>query len=141
MVTYLTAKAFPMLVDLMGSLSDLGMIRFDEPITKLSPILRTLGLSSNWAVSASALCLLEVLVNRTLEKLNMSTDGKFEERFNRLSSKAKEKGLELPNLLAPAFWRVRHKVIHGGKEPTPDELNTILGFLNTFFQKSVKLKN
>ena len=32
MVTYLTTKAFPMLVDLTGSLSELGMIRLDEPI-------------------------------------------------------------------------------------------------------------
>ena len=139
MVTYYTSMAIPIYLELVEGLKESGMIRFEEPFSKLSPILGRLGLSSKWAIAASTLCLLEVLVNRILENQKMSTDGRFEDRVSRLSSKARERGIEIPDLLAPAFYRVRHKIIHGGKEPTSEELNTIFQFLNMFFQKASAL--
>lgn len=140
MLGYLYPRIFPELINLAEWAKEFGILRIEEPMSKLSPILVALGLSNNWAVAASALCLIEVLVNRKLMELGLSSKGKFEDRVKRLSSKAKEKSVDLPDLLAPAFYNVRSKVIHGGKEPTPDELNTILQFLNSFLQKTTKLK-
>ena len=144
MVTYLNAKALPTYLELMGQITrwmkEQGIVPPTEPLTKLTPILGALGLSSRWAVAASALCLLEVIVNRKLIELGMSAKGSFEDRVKRLNSKAKEKGVNLPNLLAPAFYTVRNKVAHGGKEPTQDELGTIIQFVEMLFQKTAQLK-
>ena len=143
MVAYLNTKMLPTGIEFMGSIiswmKEQGITPIGGPLTKLSPILGALGLSPRWTVAASALCLLEVIVNRKLNGLGMSTEGSFEKRVKRLSSKGKEKGVELPDLLAPAFYKVRHKVAHGGKEPTQDELNTIIRFLEKLFQKTSRL--
>lgn len=140
MLSYIYPRVFPVFIDLAEWAKKFGILGIGEPMSKLSPILIALGLSPNWAVAASALCSIEVLVNRKLNELGMTSKGKFQDRVKRLSSKAKKKGVDLPNLLAPAFYDVRSKVIHGGREPTPDELNTILQFLNLFLQKTTKLK-
>ena len=144
MMTYLNAKALPIYLELMGQITSWmkkqGIVPFTEPLTKLTPILGALGLSSRWAVAASALCLLEVIVNRKLVELGMSAQGSFEDRVKRLNSKAKTKGVELPDLLAPAFYTVRNKVAHGGKEPTGEELATIIRFVEMLFQKTAQLK-
>jgi hypothetical protein len=118
---------------------DLGMIQSGQPFGRLSAFLTVLGLTNNWAIAASALCLLEVLVNHRLEALRSTTKGNFEERVKRLNSAAKRKGMTIPNLLAPAFYDVRHKVIHGGKEPTSKEVDIILDFLSNLFKETAKI--
>jgi len=143
-MTYLNAKALPTYLELMGQITrwmkEQGIVPPAEPLTKLIPILSALGLSSRWAVASSALCLLEVVVNHKLVELGMSAEGSFEDRVKRLNLKAKERGIDIPNLLAPAFYTVRNKVTHGGKEPSQDELDTIIRFLELLFQRTSQLK-
>jgi len=132
LVNYTSAKSVPLLFDLMNTMGKIGIMRFpqaENPLLPLIPVLNTWGLSINWAVGASALALIEVAVNKKLEELELGRDGNFETRFKRLSSKAKEKGISLPDLLAGPFYKVRSKVIHEGKEPTPKELEIILEYL------------
>jgi len=69
------------------------------------------------------------MVNKKLEKLGLSREGSFENRWNRLSSKAEEKGMRLPDLLAGPFYKARSKVIHEGKEPSPEEIEIIIKYL------------
>ncbi|MEM3712339.1 MAG: hypothetical protein QXR97_02195 [Thermoproteota archaeon] len=70
--------------------------------------------------------MIEVMVNKKLEELGLSREGSFEKRVRRLSENAKRKKAQLPDLLATSFYEVRDKVIHGGKEPSPEELKIIL---------------
>ena len=132
LVNYSNAKSVPLLFDLMNTMQKMGMMRFpqaENPLLPLIPLLKEWGLSINWAVGASALALIDVAVNKKLEELKLKRDGSFETRFKRLSSKAKEKGISLPDLLAGPFYKARSKVIHEGKEPTPEELEIILKYL------------
>lgn len=132
LVNYTNAKAMPLLFDLMNSMWRMGMLRpayMENPLLPLMPILNEWRLSFNWAVGVSALALIEVIVNKKLEEIGLKKDGSFETRFKRLSSKAKEKGIRLPDLLASPFYKARSKVVHEGKEPTPEELEIILKYL------------
>jgi len=120
-------------------LQDLGLIQTGQPFGKLSAFLAVLGLTNNWAIAASALCLLEILVNRKLKAMGLDNSGDFEKRVKRLDSEAKKKGATIPNLLAPAFYNVRNKVVHGGEEPMPKELEIILEFLGNFFKETARI--
>jgi hypothetical protein len=134
LVNCTNAKAMPFIFELLNVLLKMGMFRLPQtgnPLLPLIPILDEWGLSTNWAIGASALALIEVIVNKKLEELKLEKDGNFETRFNRLLPKAKEKGIQLPDLLADPFYKARSKLLHGGKEPTPEELTLILGYLNT----------
>ena len=141
-ITLLGIELIPKMTDSMKYsriLEALGMIQSGEPFGRLSIFLTFLGLTNKWAISSSALCLLEVLVNRKLEALGSTTEGKFERRMKRLTSEARKKGIAISNLLAPAFYDVRHKVVHGGKEPTEKEVDIILDFLSNFFNETSKI--
>jgi len=132
LVNYSNTKSIPLLFDLMNAMWKIGMMRFpqaENPLLPLIPVLDRWGLSINWAVGASALALIEVMVNKKLIDLGLNKDGSFENRFKRLSMKAREKMLRLPDLLASPFYQARNKVIHEGKEPTPEELEIILKYL------------
>jgi hypothetical protein len=134
LVNCTNAKAMPFIFELLNVLLKTGILRSpqtENPLLPLIPILDEWGLSTNWAIGASALALIEVIVNKKLEGLKLEKDGNFETRFNRLLPKAKEKGIQLPDLLADPFYKARSKLLHGGKEPTPEELRLILEYLNT----------
>ncbi len=137
LINYSNAKAMPLLFEIMAVVKDLGAFRMENPLTPLIPILSEWKLSVNWAVGASALALIEVAVNKKLEELGLDRDGSFETRFKRLSSKAKEKQMRLPDLLVSPFYKARSKVIHEGKEPTPEELEIIIRYL-TLCSSSLK---
>jgi hypothetical protein len=109
-------------------------------LSQLHSILDEWGLSTNWAIGASALALIEVMVNKKLEELKLRKDGDFRTRYNRLLSKAKEKGIQLPDLLADPFYQARNKLLHGGKEPTAEELKLILEYLNTLSASLKKIR-
>jgi len=134
LVNCTNAKAMPFIFELLNVLLKTGMLRLpqpENPLLPLMPILDEWGLSTNWAIGASALALIEVIVNKKLEGLKLKKEGNFRTRFNRLLPKAKEKGIQLPDLLADPFYEARSKLLHGGKEPTPGELRLILEYLNT----------
>jgi len=135
LINYVNAKATPLLFKFMTLFRNLGTI--EDPLMPLMPILSEWNLSVNWAVGASALALIEVMVNKKLEELGLDRGGSFEDRFGRLSTKAKEKGIQLPDLLAGPFYKARSKVVHEGKEPTPEELEIIFKYL-TFCSNSLK---
>lgn len=134
---YTNAKAMPLFFRFMTQVRNLGTFRTEDSLTPLIPILSEWKLSVNWAVGVSALALMEVTVNKKLEELGLKRDGSFETRFKRLSSKAKEKRTRLPDLLASPFYKARNKVIHEGKEPTPEELEIIFKYL-TLCSRSLK---
>jgi len=135
-LAYLGPSVMPIFFDWIGTLKEQGLIRPEDSLAKLFPILTDLKLSPNWALAASALCLIEVLVNRKLEDLGAETKGDFDERIRRLSSIIKaQKAVKIPDLLPSAFYKVRNKVVHEGKEPSPEELEQILQFLISFNQK------
>lgn len=132
LINYTNARALPLLFDLMNYLAKIGILRVapaENPLLPLMPILNEWNLSVNWAVGASALALIEVMVNKRLEELGLDREGSFENRFGRLSAKAKEKGIQLPDLLASPFYKARSKVVHEGKEPTSEELEIIFKYL------------
>jgi hypothetical protein len=134
LVNCTNAKAMPFIFELLNVLLKTGMLRLpqpENPLLPLMPILDEWGLSTNWAIGASALALIEVIVNKKLEELKLKRNNNFRTRFNRLLLKAKEKGIQLPDLLADPFYQARNKLLHGGKEPTPEELKLILEYLNT----------
>jgi hypothetical protein len=134
LVSYTYTQAMPLYFELLNVLLKMGIVRLpqaDNPLLPLIPILDEWGLSINWAIGASALALIEVMVNKKLEELKLGTDGEFRTRYARLLSKAKEKGVQLPNLLADPFYQARNRLLHGGKEPTSEEIKLILDYLNT----------
>ncbi|MGB9622403.1 MAG: hypothetical protein ACPL07_01030 [Candidatus Bathyarchaeia archaeon] len=88
----------------------------------LMPILNEWKLSVNWAVGASALVLIEIVTNKKLEELGLSREGSFSEY-------AKQRKVQLPDLLAGSFYEARNKVVHEGREPSPEELKIIFNYL------------
>jgi len=133
LVNFATAKAFPVFLRLIGVLASLPQ----QPLIPLSPILSEWGLSMNWAIAASALTLMEVMVNRKCDELEISKEGSFRDRYERLNSEARKRNIELPNLLTDAFWKIRNKVIHAGEEPAYEEVKLIIDYLN-FLSRSLK---
>ncbi|MBO3758060.1 MAG: hypothetical protein JTT14_03020 [Candidatus Brockarchaeota archaeon] len=82
MVNFLSAEtisSFPEFINLMKDSVSLGA---GNPLTPLMPILKEWKLSVNWAVGASALALIEVMVNKKLEELGLSREGSFEARVS-----------------------------------------------------------
>ncbi|MHA1665122.1 MAG: hypothetical protein ACTSVW_04755 [Candidatus Njordarchaeales archaeon] len=104
-------------------------------LMELTPILLKLKLTFNWVVSAIALCLLEILVNKKLKELGAETKGSFEDRTKRLYNIMKRKGTEIPQLMTSALYNVRNKVVHVGIEPTAEEIKMIMNHLTTLFKK------
>lgn len=135
LVNFATAKAFPVFFKLIGALSSLPQ----QPSIPLFPILSEWGLSMNWAIAASALTLMEVIVNRKYDELEISKEGSFRDRYERLNSEAGKKNVELPNLLTDAFWRIRNKVIHAGEEPSYEEVKLIIDYLNVLSRSLKRL--
>lgn len=138
MVNFLSAEAISTFPELINLMKDLIVLGAGNPLTPLMPILNEWKMSVNWAVGASALTLIEVMVNKKLEELRLSREGSFEKRVRRLSENAKQKGVQLPDLLASPFYEARNKVVHEGKEPSPEELKIILNYLAIY---SSSLKN
>mgnify|MGYP000471631562 CR=1 FL=1 len=143
LVDYANSKALPIFLKLMHTVTSLSTEAgtsqaLRNPLMPILPILAEVGLTENWAVAACALTLMEVLLNRKLEEMGLSTNGNFNKRLRRLSSRTKE--VNLPELLTSAFYDVRSKVIHGGKEPTPEELELIIHHLANFTAKLRELK-
>lgn len=134
LVNYTTAKAMPLFLELMRSLAGMGLLHVENPLAPLMPMLTELGLTTNWVIGVSALALIEVAVNQKLNELKLSKGGSFKEKFKRLSSKAGETRVKFPDLLTTPFHEARNKVVHEGKEPTPEELDIILRYLTTFYQ-------
>lgn len=136
MLTYLTAKSIPDAVNLFSQFKEAGLIRFDDPFQKLSPILKEYGLTANWAITTTALCLIEIMVNRKLIQLKDNTSGEFRKRVSRLRKLIREiKKEDIPELLISALYEVRNKVIHEGKKPTPEETRKIFEILLEFHNK------
>jgi hypothetical protein len=138
LVNYANAKAMPLFLELLNILQRVGAL-IENPLSPLLPILHEWGISVNWAVGAVALALIEVMVNKKLEELNMSTSGDFRTRYNRLISIARTKGIQLPDLLADPFYQARNKLLNGGKEPTPEELKLIFDYLYTLSESLKKI--
>lgn len=138
LVNCATAKAMPLFLELLSTHQKMGAL-IENPLLPLLPILHEWGISINWAVGAAALALIEVIVNKKLEELKMSTSGDFRARYNSLVSVARTKGIQLPDLLTDVFYQARNKVLHGGKEPTPEELNLILKYLSTLSESLKKI--
>jgi hypothetical protein len=99
-------------------------------------MLQSRGLGVRWAVSAAALSLVEVITNQTLEKLRLDTKGDFDTRLNRAANALKVEEIEIPALLSSGLYKVRSKVIHEGKEPTYEEMQTILQILNSLHENT-----
>lgn len=130
LMAYLTSLLSPVFFNFI---KNMGWVKFESgPVERVFPFLSKLGLSPNWVTAASALCLLEVMVNKKLEEFGGDISGKFEQRVNRLRNLMQERGTRIPELLPTALYDIRSKVIHAGKEPTPDELEQILKFLSNF---------
>mgnify|MGYP000678050093 CR=1 FL=1 len=127
LIHYNMAKSAPLIL----SISRMFIPSFRDPLLPLYPILREWGISANWAVAAAALSLMEAMIVKKLQELNMNTGGSFEDKVRRLREKAKTLGVEIPDLLAGPFYKARGKVVHQAAEPTPDELNIILRYLQT----------
>jgi len=114
----------------------LAIIKPEDPWARLLPMLTECKLSLNWAIAASALCLIEVMVNRKLSELDEDTSGEFDKRIARLNSSLEKKtGARIPEVLLSGLYKSRSKVIHEGKEPTSEEISQIFEILNSFYQK------
>ncbi len=98
MVNFLSAKAISSFPELINLMKNWVALSAENPLTPLMPILNEWKLSVNWAVGASALALIEVMVNKKLEGLRLSREGNFEKGVKRLSENAKQKGVQLPDL-------------------------------------------
>jgi hypothetical protein len=107
-----------------------------EPIVDLLTILQSRGLGIRWAISAAALSLVEVITNQTLAKLSIDDKGDFDTRLNKVASALKMKGVEIPALMSSGLYKVRSKVVHGGVEPTKEEMETIFVILNSLHEKT-----
>lgn len=100
-LAYLSPKIF---FDWIQTFKEQGLIRTEDSSMKLFPTLTDLKLSPNWALAASALCLIEVLINRKLQDVGAETKGDFDERIRRLSSVIKaQKAIKIPRPLTLSF--------------------------------------
>jgi len=97
----------------------------------LTPTFEKLGLSKSWEVASSALAAFEVMVNRKLEQMKLSTDGDYDKRISRLADALKNKGIPFDAIMISSFRTARVKVLHGGKDPTETELGDIIKYLKT----------
>jgi len=129
MVAYLRS-----VLEVAGERSDISSVA--APIVDLLTILQSRGLGVRWAISAAALSMVEVITNQTLAKLAIDEKGDFDTRLNKVASALKTKGIEIPALLSSGLYKVRSKVIHEGKEPTKEEVQTIFAILNSLHQKT-----
>ena len=98
---------------------------------ELPPIFVKLGLSERWRVASSALAAFEVMVNRKLEQMKLSTDGDYDKRISRLADALKKQGIPFDAIMISSFRTARVKVLHGGKDPTETELGDIIKYLKT----------
>lgn len=117
----------------------------DKPLTiiDLLGVVQSLGLDNNWFIATCALQLQEVAVVLLSEKkgipLNKSNverilgspiEGEltFTKKYEAFSKEVKRLfGVEMPEMLID-MRKIRHKVIHEGKNPTPEEVNSIVTF-------------
>ena len=81
---------------------------------------------------------LEIMTNTNLTKLNIPYDPSeaFDKRLNKLSNALQSKDIVIPTLLLGGLYKVRSKVIHEGREPTPEEMNTIFSLLSSLHKKT-----
>ena len=96
---------------------------------ELPSILEKLGLSDRWRIATSALAAFEVMVNRKLEQMKLSTDGDYDKRISRLADALKKQGIPFDAIMISSFRTARVKVLHVGKDPTEDELADIIKYL------------
>ncbi len=126
MVAYLESK--------VGSENERSITSLSGPLNLLL-MLEASGLTAKWALSATALSMIEVITNKKLTQLNLDSTGEFDKRLNRLKAALRPSGIEIPDLLLSGLYKVRSKVIHEGREPTSEELAQILAILDSYFRK------
>ncbi len=107
------------------------LIHSERLALELPPILERLGLSDGWRIASSALAAFEVMVNRKLEQLKMSTTGTYDEKVGRLAAALKKQKVPFDELMISSLRTARAKVLHDGKEPTESELKDIVRYLKT----------
>ncbi|MBU7026371.1 MAG: hypothetical protein HXS48_05465 [Theionarchaea archaeon] len=96
----------------------------------------TIGVDENWIISACALSLIEVMVNKKLDELGEKKEGDFRKRLNRLVEQVKKKeGREVGKIMLDIFYSARNKVLHGGGVPTEDEKRKIVDFVGELADK------
>ena len=74
LVNYTASKSVPLFFKFMGTFGIMAKPQI-EPLAPLLPILREWDLTTNWAVAASALALIEVMITKKLEELGLDTGG------------------------------------------------------------------
>jgi hypothetical protein len=77
LVNCTNAIAMPLFIELLNYLSKMSTLGPPQmnPLSPIIPILDEWGLSTNWAVGASTLALIEVIVNKKLEELELEREG------------------------------------------------------------------
>ena len=75
---------------------------------------------------------MEIMINRKMKSLDVNMSGNFKLRVDRLAGKLRKIGQKLPIMLPKTFYDLRSSIIHGGKEPTIDELDLMLKFMHKF---------
>ena len=103
-----------------------------------------LGLGEEWASAALFLSLLEIMINEKLVQLgeprDKVNDMPFQNKVKTLSSKASANGVQIDSLFAESFYKIRNRVLHEGRHPTSDELQSIGTFVHKFYQSIMQIK-
>jgi hypothetical protein len=103
-----------------------------------------LGLGEEWASAALFLSLLEIMINEKLVQLGESRDKvndmSFQTKVKDLSSKASDNGAQINSLFAESFYKIRNRVLHEGRSPNSDELQSISSFVHKFYQSITQIK-
>lgn len=112
--------------DLMKRITELEETLQDFSL--LIDIGEPIGVRENWLISACALSLIEIMVNKKLEEYGCKKDGEFRKRLNRLADiMKKEEEKEISKIIINVFYDMRNRVLHGGETPTSDERRKIVG--------------
>ncbi len=103
-----------------------------------------LGLGEEWASAALFLSLLEIMFNEKLVQLgeprDKVNDMSFQNKVKNLSSKASANGIQIDSLFAESFYKIRNRVLHEGRSPTSDELQSISDFVHKLYQSITQIK-
>jgi hypothetical protein len=136
MGTYMIPNALPSFLQMFSSLSSSGFIQPMSPfpvLSELKPILDGLGLSEKWWQAAVSLSLVELLVDRGVERFNLKpTPGHnwdFYAKLGKLAEYRKKQAQPFDEPMIGALKGARNIVIHSGKEPTENGQKDIMKYL------------
>ena len=142
-------NTYSVLLPVLGKFLDNSL---EFPLSRLSDSLKDYKryFSSNWAIAAVHLAMMDSVVNKLREKFGLLNDPEkdstlpFQQRYKQLVEALKEKGKKIHSVTgvkATVMWTMRTQIMHYAMDPNEKDLETITRWTKNVIDDLTKAGN